>query len=417
MNRYRQTFRMFREGKLSDYFIQKRDEIQRTIQYKSEDYILNVSETEYINYLIGKSTVDSVNIDFEGVFIDPLYEKDIPAEHFPEYQFAVEPGKSYLKPATIYHLPYSGNEDLFKYAPSSELSWGTEVFLDNQCFCFEVVSLSGNAEEMKENAQKIIDDLKIQLEYLAPKLEKFNDQLPTIIKELFQERKQEILDKHQFVASLGVPVKKREDLPETYTIPTPEFRKSVNVEPQVTEVGYKPEPTLSDSVYHDILQIIHDLGKGFERLPSTYLGKGEEDLRDHMLLSLGLQFEGSATGETFNKTGKTDILIRHENSNVFIAECKFWTGQKGYLETITQLLGYLTWRDSKAAVVVFVRNKDLSSVLQTAEEVTPDHPNHLGFVDKKEDTWFNYRFHINGDPNREVKLGVLFIHTPEQEKH
>lgn len=101
---------------------------------------------------------------------------------------------------------------------------------------------------------------------------------------------------------------------------------------------------------------------------------------------------------------------------MFIAECKFWTGQKGYLETITQLLGYLTWRDSKSAVVVFVRNKDLSSVLQTAEEVTPDHPNHLGFVDKKEDTWFNYRFHINDDRNREVKLGVLFFHIPEPEK-
>lgn len=213
-----------------------------------------------------------------------------------------------------------------------------------------------------------------------------------------------------------MPVKKRGDLPETYTIPTPEFRKSVNVEPQVTEVGYKLEPTLPDSVYEDILQTIHDVGKTFERLPSTYRSKDEEALRDHLLLYLEPRYEGSATGETFNSTGKTDILIRHENSNAFIAECKFRTGQKGYLETITQLLGYLTWRDSKSAVVMFVRNKDLSSVLQTAEEVTPNHSNYLGFGDKKEDTWFNYRFHINDDRNREVKLGVLFFHIPEQEK-
>ena len=77
----------------------------------------------------------------------------------------------------------------------------------------------------------------------------------------------------------------------------------------------------------------------------------QRTFRDHLLLYLEPRYEGSATGETFNSTGKTDILIRHENSNAFIAECKFWTGQKGYLETITQLLGYLTWRDSKAAVV------------------------------------------------------------------
>lgn len=406
---------MFYEGKLSQYLAQKCDEIQHIIQHKSEDYILNVNETEYINYLVDKFAVDFVNINFEGIFIDPLYEKDIPAEHFPEYRFAVELGKSYSKPATIYHIPYSGNEDLFQYAPSNHLSWGTEVFLEDQCFCFEVVSLSGNAEEMNENAQKVISDLRTQLEYLAPELEKFNDRLPIIVKELFRKRKQGILDKHQFVASLGVPVKKQENLPETYAIPTPEIRKSVNVEPRVTKVGYKPEPTLPDSVYHDILQTIHDVGKTFERLPSTYSNKDEEDLRDHLLLYLEPRYEGSATGETFNSTGKTDILIRHENSNVFIAECKFWTGQKGYLETITQLLGYLTWRDSKSAVIMFVQNKDLSSVLQTAKEVTPNHSNYLGFVDKKEDTWFNYRFHINDDPNREVKLAVLFFHIPEQE--
>ncbi len=269
---------------------------------------------------------------------------------------------------------------------------------------------------MKENAETVISDLKTQLEHLAPELEKFNDRLPNIIKGLFKERRQEILDQHQFIASLGVPVKKREDLPETYAIPTPEFRKSVNVEPQVTEAGYTPEPTLPISVYEDILKTIQDVGKAFERLPSTYSDKDEEALQDHLLLYLEPRYEGSATGETFNSTGKTDILIRHENSNAFVAECKFWTGQKGYLETITQLLGYLTWRDSKAAVVVFVRNKGLSSVLQTAEEVTPNHSNYLGFVDKKHDTWFNYRFHINGDPNREVKLGVLFFYIPEQEK-
>ena len=74
------------------------------------------------------------------------------------------------------------------------------------------------------------------------------------------------------------------------------------------------------------------------------------------------------------------------------------------------------WRDSKSAVIVFVRNKNLSSVIQTAEEVTVNHSNYLGFIDKKHDTRFNYRFHINGDQNREVKLAVLFFHIPEQDK-
>ena len=374
----------------------------------------------FINYLIEEHTIDLIHIYFEKPTIT-RYKKQIPAEHFTKHLFGnVREGQSYLKQAVVYHLPYTGKEFLFHCNTSSWIDWTIDVFLDDQCLCFEVYSLLSGPEEIaadiEKQAKEIMAQLKTQLENLTQEVQKYNNQLPSVVEELFKKRRQEFRDQNQVVALLGIPIKKREDLPETYAIPTPEFRKKVNIEPRVTEVGYEPEPTLDEPVYQDILQMIHDLGKGFEQLPSTYLDKGEEDLRDYIRLFLGLHFEGSTTSETFNKTGKTDILIKYENSNAFIAECKFWNGKKGYLKTITQLLGYLTWRDSKSAVVVFVRNKDLSSVLQTAEEVTPDHPNHLGFVDKKEDTWFNYRFHINGDPNREVKLGVLFFHIPKKEK-
>ncbi|MFT7412575.1 MAG: hypothetical protein ACI9J4_000937 [Paraglaciecola sp.] len=123
-------------------------------------------------------------------------------------------------------------------------------------------------------------------------------------------------------------------------------------------------------------------------------------------------FNGSATGETFNKTGKTDILLRHENSNVFIGECKFWRGQKSFLATISQLLGYLTWRDSKAAVIMFVPNKDFSSAVDIAKSSVNEHSNFIKFVNEKDETWFNYEFHLNGDRNRSVKIAVMLYHTP-----
>jgi hypothetical protein len=82
----------------------------------------------------------------------------------------------------------------------------------------------------------------------------------------------------------------------------------------------------------------------------------EEHLRDHILMVLDPNFEyGSATGETFNKKGKTDILLRHDSSVAFVAECKFWGGEKVFHKTIDQLLNYLTWRDSKTAVIIFVQ--------------------------------------------------------------
>jgi hypothetical protein len=77
---------------------------------------------------------------------------------------------------------------------------------------------------------------------------------------------------------------------------------------------------------------------------------GKEDLRSHFLVQLNGAFHGQATGETFNFQGKTDILIRVDGKNIFIAECKFWKGEKSFPATLDQLLSHLSWRDTKTAV-------------------------------------------------------------------
>lgn len=410
MYRHRESFNAFAERRLREYLEENDRRIRSFIGRESENYVLNVNETEYIDYLVNEFTVDIPDIDFENVFISNN-KKQIPAEQFP-FGFNVRRGESYPKQVIVYHLPYTGNTDLLRCSPSQRILWTTKVFLEDQSLCFEIVNFGYNAEEIKREAQSIIRDLKTQWNYLTQEIRSYNTKLRPKIEIAFKARKQGFLDNNQTLASLGVPIKKREDLPQTYAIPTSQARKSIITRPIATTSEFKPEPALDQSIYHEILQTIHDVGKVFERYPSTYSSKKEEDLRDHLLLYLEPRYEGSATGETFNKTGKTDILIRYQNSNVFIAECKFWQGQKHYLDAITQLLGYLTWRDSKAAVVIFVRNKEFSSVLQIAEEVTPSHSNYLGFVNKEDESWFNYRFHINGDPNREVKLAILLFHIP-----
>ncbi len=182
--------------------------------------------------------------------------------------------------------------------------------------------------------------------------------------------------------------------------------------------GFAPEPSIDQATYVEILKVIDAAGKNLERLPSTYDGRQEEDLRDFMVFALGPHFmlDGSVTGETFNKSGKTDILVRYQNANVFAAECKYWGGKQAFLGTIDQLLGYLTFRDSKAAVVVFDQNRGFSADLAKIEEATPEHPNYLRTADKTSETWFNYEFHLPGDRNRVVRLAVLAFHFPHPAK-
>ena len=79
-----------------------------------------------------------------------------------------------------------------------------------------------------------------------------------------------------------------------------------------------------------------------ERNPRVFSTAPEEAIKDHYLVQLNGQYEGSATGKTFNCHGHTDILVRDGSANLFIAECKIWHGQKQFIEAIDQLMGYVT---------------------------------------------------------------------------
>ena len=111
-----------------------------------------------------------------------------------------------------------------------------------------------------------------------------------------------------------------------------------------------------------------------EQSPGAFREIDEESLRTHFLMQFNGHFSGDATGETFNYEGKTDFLIKVDGKNIFIGECKFWTGEKGYMETLDQVLSYLSWRDTKAAVLVFNRNKNFTDVLIKIEDSTPGYP-------------------------------------------
>jgi hypothetical protein len=406
--------KLYREGNLQNVFGNSVRSIESQINQKSEDYILNVSEVEFAEFLIQNHIIDFPILDFENVYVES-YEKDIPAEMFPG-NYDVYRGKKYKRDVIVYHIPYSGDIYILgnQGVSSFSMSGSIAVGVTNDSITTEIINFNSDPEKIKrdfeDSKRYILSDYHI----LKKDCEGFNSEIFDFALGKIKERKQKLLSKNNLLSSLGVPLKKKIGIAETFSIPKPELRKKIIIEPKVYDKGFKPEPTLSNENYLEILKIINDVGKNFERMPSTYSGKGEEDLRDHILLTLDPNFEfGSASGETFNKKGKTDILLKYDSDVVFIAECKFWTGKSGYLETIDQLLGYLTFRNSKTSLIMFVRNKDMSNVVSTISEVSEIHTNYIRTEKKTGETWWNYIFHINDDRNREISLAVLAYHLPE----
>ena len=60
-------------------------------------------------------------------------------------------------------------------------------------------------------------------------------------------------------------------------------------------------------------------------------------------------------------------MLPYQDVNAFVGECKFWKGPKQFNEAINQLLGYTVWRDTKAALLLFIKTGDATSILARAD--------------------------------------------------
>jgi len=155
--------------------------------------------------------------------------------------------------------------------------------------------------------------------------------------------------------------------------------------------------------------MIKNIGLQFEVTPKVFSKLEEEELRDIVLSNLNTVFEGGATGETFSKNGKTDILLRITSGNILIAECKYWEGEKAYQEAIDQLFRYLTWRQNYGILITFSKRQSFSKVLEAAKACIPTHKTFKIGISECSATHFESHHSFPDDLNKSVEIHQLFF--------
>ena len=174
--------------------------------------------------------------------------------------------------------------------------------------------------------------------------------------------------------------------------------------------AFVPEPAITAEAFADIIAVIRSVGLATERFPGTFGKMLEPVLREILLVVLNNQF-GPSGGELFSRRGKTDVAIWYENAAIFIGECKIWTGEKDFSAAIDQLLGYLVWRDTKSALVLFVRQKNVSEIQRKAGQALGAHP-----LYKRQATDISgcpvFILHHEGDPNKEIDVALVVVAVP-----
>ena len=82
-------------------------------------------------------------------------------------------------------------------------------------------------------------------------------------------------------------------------------------------------------------------------------------------------------------------------------------------EAIDQLLGYVTWRDTRTAIILFVKNSVILDIIEKAKSTITQHICYAGYKGQSGESSFSYIYHTKDDPQSQIALELMIFHYPE----
>lgn len=353
--------------------------INGEILAEKESFILGTSTDELTDYYFTNSCLTPLQVDngrTETVDVKkewrviPSHLRDVGYQSLSNLDFEFE-----IVIVTIPIKPHRQIEKLKQFADfnsyGNSFIWGQQtIIITNEMKGYGFNKDEDTVTNQIENGKQIVYNW---IYSLNTQISNLNESLKNNIRQWIELRKEKLLADQERYASLikkiNIPLRQKED----------EAIKRIQVDQKPLIQRVRPTPkALEDYVIDrqkvlDIVHILDNQGRQFEKTPKSFQHSGEEDLRNVLLVGLNTVFEGRATGETFMAKGKTDIYLNIDKGNILVFECKIWGGRKLYNETIDQLLGYLSWRNNYGIIITFSKNKNLSGVLEESKEMTQTH--------------------------------------------
>lgn len=321
-------------------------------------------------------------------------------------------GREIKKPIYTFGVMFYGDKKLFRIKPSRFSLHVFEVYFSNylnkELLCFDIEY--HNDASLKDVFNRNKDYLFFMVDNVNKDIEKHNLEIKQKIFRLYDYYESNFNNENDLLNNLGVE-RIEHDNSNFKEIVIP-FKDKIKYSDDLNEYNVEEKVILGNANYERILNEIYAFCSEFEKFPKVYCNHNEEELRSILVSHLNGLCVDSVTAETFNKKGKTDILISHNSNILFIAECKIWYGAKKYLESITQLLGYLRWKDTKSALIIFVKGKNFLDILNKIEKVTMNHPNYICSKNRPHRNFFNFIMAAENNNEVHIELGVLLFYLP-----
>ena len=400
--------RLYEKGELRNRLRHLTEKARKEVELSPPDYVLAADPEDFSRTAAARHVIEPPVICFEERWMDEPVDDSIQSRR-----------GNWLQ-ATKYsiHYPISGDVSYLEYTPSTFHHPFRTAYarFSGGRLTLTYTILPQESQELRSGLARDERTIRENLKELQRDIERHNEMLPRELLEAFQVRLRKVCQDKEAMASLGVPIRRREDAPSTHRVPvkrrnSPIRRAIESPKRQAREFA------ISVEVFDEILDVMNNMAMVMELSPRAFQKMEEPDLRWHFLVQLNGQFEGSATGESFSVKGRTDVQILIEGRSIFIAECKYWHGPKKFSKAIDQLFGYLSWRNTKAAILVFNRGTDPGHVAAAIEGAVKGHLNYLRPAQARDASEQRFMMRHPRDESGDLLLSVLVFDIPDLTSH
>ncbi|MEU1736082.1 hypothetical protein [Streptosporangium sp. NPDC020145] len=392
---------LFADGALDRYLGGRLDRaVEAVAQVPAEE--IRFSAESVIDRLIDEYRVVPVEFDFNSITRTPITEKVI------RWQDGFSAGELPGQALSVI-VPYVGDPELLRRRATTYRMSAPRATIREDAMVFWVSGQRLTSENVMAQIDAMRKEMTDRTSWANGDVQGWEPQLKSAIAKAVRRRKEALDHAAELSAVLDIPLA---PAPESQQVHVPVRRKRVRIEPAPPSPG-NDDPRLAEDMYQDVIRTISGMSRAAERLPQTARRLGEEGFRDLLLFVLNANYEGAARGEVFNCIGKTDILLGWKDRNVFIGECKMWGGQKRLTEAVDQLLGYTAWRDTKAALIVFIQTERPAEIIEKADAAIRGHPLFRSAARNDDpEVRRDYLMTSKHDPQRYIKMAFLPVVIP-----
>jgi len=211
---------LFCTNDLSQTLRSTSDEIRRDVESLPPDRFLNTAPEDLKNHLAAKYRIDPIDLlrdqwyaEHHEMQVDVRYDSN---------RWIDDKSRPFMVPGerVEVRVPFEGDAELFYAQPNTSTSNPPRALIEKNELVLRYDSPADAPRDVRPLIDRMLADIEQYLGWQRAMIEAHNNGLSGIAEQAIQQRRERLLAQSQRAASLGIPVRRREDAPKTYAIPT-----------------------------------------------------------------------------------------------------------------------------------------------------------------------------------------------------